>query len=42
VDCWSFKINPDNLKKDIFSSSKNHFYIEKKVAPENLTLEASY
>lgn len=42
VDCWSFKVDSKVLKKDTFSHSKNHFYIDEMIAPENLKLEASY
>lgn len=42
VDCWEFNVNKKQLKKDIFSSSKNHFYINKKITPSKIKLVATF
>lgn len=31
VDCWEFKVDKNDMKKDEFSSCKNHFYLEKNI-----------
>ncbi len=42
VDCWAFDVGENELKKDEFSKSKNHFYVELNVLPVKLTLVKSY
>jgi hypothetical protein len=42
VDCWQFQIEKAHLKKDTFSSSENHYYIEVCVKPDSLELIATY
>ena len=42
VDCWSFNVNSSKIKKDPFSGSKNHFYVEDDISPKKIKLNNSY
>jgi hypothetical protein len=38
VDCWEFEVDSKQIKKDKFSGSTNHFYIETPVSSDKLKL----
>lgn len=38
VDCWEFEVDLNQIKKDTFSKSINHFFIEKPIIPSKLKL----
>jgi hypothetical protein len=42
VDCWEFEVDSNSIKKDEFSSSKNHFYVEEFIPAEKISLIESY
>lgn len=42
VDCWEFEVDCETIKPDKFSGSKNHFYIESPILPNNIKLSKSY
>lgn len=42
VDCWTFNIPNEWLKRDNFSTSIYHFYIETAIPPSILMLETTY
>jgi hypothetical protein len=42
VDCWEFEVKKSQIKKDEFSHSKNHFYIEERVDASKIKLVKSY
>jgi len=42
VDCWEFEVDLFEIKKDPFSGSKNHFYIESGVSPDSVILKEYY
>lgn len=41
VDCWEFKVDSKDMKKDNFSKSNNHFYIKTPINPDKLKLVKS-
>jgi hypothetical protein len=42
VDCWEFEVDSNLIKKDEFSGSTDHFYIENKINPDSIKLLESY
>jgi hypothetical protein len=42
VDCWEFVVDSSEIKKDPFSGSPNHFYIERAINSSELKLVASF
>lgn len=42
VDCWEIEIDKSEIKKDPFSGSKNHFFIERCIPASKLKLIESY
>lgn len=42
VDCWEFEVDSKTIKKDPFSGSSNHFFIEKHIAASKLKLFSTH
>lgn len=42
IDCWEFEVDLSSIKKDPFSGSSNHFYIEYHIPAYKLKLFSTH